>query len=149
MLNQCNFIGRTGKEIDLKYTPSGDAVATVSIAVSESWKDKNGDKKQKTEWVNVVAWRKLAEIMSSYVKKGDLIYISGKLTTRSYDDRDGNKRYVTEVVADTMQMLGSKDDRGSQGKPAAPGTSSRPYGTPQPHHTEDDSLFDPDSEIPF
>lgn len=121
-LNQCNFIGRCGKEVELKYTPSGDAVATVSIAVEESWKNKQGEKQSKTEWVNVVAWRGLAEIMGKYVGKGDLIYISGKMQTRSYE-KDGTKRYVTEIVADQMQMLG-----GGERKPAQETRSAQnPY----------------------
>ena len=109
MLNQCNFIGRTGQEIELKYTTSGTAVVNVSLAVSEKFKDKAGNRQEKTEWVKLVAWGKTAEIMGQYVKKGDLIHVTGKLQTRSYE-QNGEKKYVSEIVISQMQMLGSKGD---------------------------------------
>jgi len=144
MMNQCNFIGRTGKDIELKYTPSGDAVATVSLACSESWKDKSGQKQEKTEWINLVVWRKLAEIMAQYVKKGDLIFVSGKMTTRKWQDKDGNDKYSTEIVVSDMKMLGSKSDGERSAAPArtAPASSAPAGGYEEPP-------FDADQEIPF
>jgi single-strand DNA-binding protein len=106
MLNKVFLIGRAGKDPELKYTPSGAAVATFTMATSETWKSKEGKKEEKTEWHNIVAWRKLAEICGQYVKKGDLLHIEGKITTRSWEDRDGNKRTTTEIVANEMKMLG-------------------------------------------
>lgn len=109
-LNQCNFIGRVGRDPEIKYTQDGTAIANFSIACGESWKSKSGDKQEKTEWIRCVAWRKLAEIIGEYVKKGDQIYISGKQTTRSWE-KDGITRYTTEIVVNNMQMLGGKQEQ--------------------------------------
>ncbi len=107
MLNKCTFIGRTGKDVELRFSPSGDAVASVSLACSESYKDKQGIKQKKTEWVNLVIWRQLAEIFSKFVKKGDLIFVSGKMQTRKWADKEGKDHYSTEIIVDDMTMLGS------------------------------------------
>ena len=109
-LNQCQFIGRLGKDPETRYTASGDAVANFSIACSESWKDKtSGQKVEKTEWVNCVAFKKLAEIIGEYLKKGSQVYVSGKMQTRKWQDKSGNDRWSTEVVVKDMQMIGSRD----------------------------------------
>lgn len=116
-LNLCQFIGRLGRDPEVRHTPSGDAVATFSIACGSTWKDKNsGEKKESTEWVNIVAWRKLGEICGEYLKKGAQVYISGKMQTRKWQDKEGNDRYTTEVIAESMQMLGGK--REGSGDPA-------------------------------
>ena len=108
-LNRCEFIGRLGKDPEVRYTPNGDAAANFSIAVSESWKNKQtGEKEERTTWVPIVAWRKLAEIIGEYVKKGSRIYIAGKFQVRKWQTQDGQDRYTTEVVADQLQMLDSK-----------------------------------------
>lgn len=109
-LNLCQFIGRTGDVPSIRYTQSGIACANLSLAVDESWTDKQGNKQKKTEWVNVVAWDKLAGIIDKYCGKGDLLYISGKLQTRSWEDKEGIKRYTTEIIADKMQMLGGRGE---------------------------------------
>lgn len=111
-LNKVQLIGNLGKDPELKYTPSGVAVATFSIATSESWKDQEGNQQEKTEWHNIVAWRKLAEICGEYLKKGKKVYLEGKLQTRNYE-KDGIKRYITEIVADQLIML---DGGGGAGK---------------------------------
>jgi len=111
-LNKVQLIGNLGKDPELKYTPSGVAVATFSIATSESWKDQDGNQQEKTEWHNIVAWRKLAEICGEYLKKGKKVYLEGKLQTRNYE-KDGIKRYVTEIVADQLIMLDSGGGKGS------------------------------------
>ena len=111
-LNQINIIGNLGKDPELRYTPSGDAVCNFSVAVTEKYKNKQGEPQEETEWFNVVVWRNLAEICGKYLTKGKPVYIGGKIKTRSYDDRDGNKRYMTELVASNMEMLGSKGDSG-------------------------------------
>ncbi len=128
-LNKVQLIGNLGKDPELKYTPSGVAVATFSIATSESWKDQEGNQQEKTEWHNIVAWRKLAEIVGEYLKKGKKVYIEGKLQTRSYD-KDGVKRYITEIVADQLIMLdgggGGKSNTGSTTAEPAPAASEGP-----------------------
>ena len=109
-LNQCNFIGRLGNDIDTRYMPNGDAVANFSIACGWKSKDKEG-----AEWVRIVAFGKLAEICSKYLAKGSRIYISGKMRTRKWQDQSGNDRYTTEIVANDMQMLDNKQDAPQSG----------------------------------
>src|SRR6056297_1809161 len=103
-----------GKDPELRYTPSGTAVVNFPLATSERFKDRDGNQQERTEWHNVVAWRQLAEICGKYLHKGKQIYLEGKIQTRSYDDRDGNKRYITEIVADTMRMLGKREGQPNQ-----------------------------------
>lgn len=105
-LNKVMLIGNLGKDPELRYTSSGVAVATFSLATSESWKDQDGNAQEKTEWHNIVAWRKLAEICGEWLKKGKKVYIEGRIQTRNYDDKNtGQKRYITEIVADNLIML--------------------------------------------
>lgn len=154
-VNKVILVGNLGKDPELRYTPSGVAVATFSLATSERYKDKNGEWVDKTEWHNVVAWRQLAEICGKYLHKGKQVYIEGKLQTRSYDDRDGNKRYTTEIVADQMQMLGrAGEDNGSQVRAGGESRQSRPASQATAQRTpayEDfaDPPFNPDDDIPF
>ena len=105
MLNQCNFIGRLGKDPEVRYTAGGDPVCNFSLACGEKYKDKNGNSQEKTEWVSIVIWGKLAEIAGTYLKKGSLAYISGKFATRKWADKNGNDRYSSEIVAREMKML--------------------------------------------
>lgn len=107
-LNQCNFIGRLGRDPVSKQTASGEAVANFSIAVGDDYKDKSGAKIDRTNWVNVVAFGRLAEICDQYLAKGSRVYVSGKFTTRKWQTKDGQDRYTTEIVASEMQMLDSK-----------------------------------------
>ena len=120
-VNKVILIGNLGKDPEVRYMPSGKAVANVTIATSESWKDQDGNQQEKTEWHNIVAWRKLAEICGEYLKKGKKVYLEGKLQTRNYE-KDGVKRYVTEIVADQLIMLdgggGSGAGRSSSGSAA-------------------------------
>ena len=106
-LNLCQFIGRLGKDPEMRYTASGDAVASFSIAVNKSW-TRGSDKEQRTTWVNVVAFRKLAEIMGKYLHKGSRIYVSGEFSVRTWEDKEGARRYTTEIIANQMQMLDEK-----------------------------------------
>ena len=111
-LNKVQLIGYVGQDPEIKYTGTGTAVANLSIATTESWKDKDGEQQERTEWHRLVAWKKLAEIIQQYVKKGSRIYVEGKLQTRSWDDeKSGTKRYMTEIVIDQMLML---DNKGAQ-----------------------------------
>jgi single-strand DNA-binding protein len=103
-LNKVQLIGNLGRDPELKYTSAGVAVATFSIATSDSWKDQEGNTQERTEWHNIVAWRKLAEICGEWLKKGKRVYIEGKLQTRTYE-KDGVKKYMTEIVADQLIML--------------------------------------------
>lgn len=136
-LNKVLLIGNLGKDPELKYTPSGVAVATFSIATSESWKDQEGNQQEKTEWHNIVAWRKLAEICGEYLKKGKKVYIEGKLQTRNYE-KDGIKRYVTEIVADQLIML---DGGGGGGGRVNNGTSQEASSAPADIPKDDDLPF--------
>ena len=115
-LNKVMLIGNLGKDPDLRYTGSGVAVATFSLATNESWKDQDGNQQERTEWHNIVAWRRLAEISGEYLKKGRKVYIEGRIQTRSYDDKNtGTKKYITEIVADNLILL---DPRGTGESPA-------------------------------
>lgn len=108
-VNKVILIGNLGKDPEVRYSPNGGAIANITLATSESWKDKNtGETVDKTEWHRVVFFRRLAEIAGEYLKKGSKVYIEGKLQTRKWQDKDGQDRYTTEVVANEMQMLDSK-----------------------------------------
>lgn len=135
-LNQCNFIGRLGNDPELKSLPSGNAVCNVSIAVGDDYKDKNsGQKVEVTEWVRLVSFGALADVMGKYLKKGSKVYISGKMKTRTWE-KDGQKQYSTEIVADNMQMLDSKPQESGQTNNA--GYQNQQYGSSstniQPQH---------------
>lgn len=107
-VNKVIVLGNLGKDPEIRYMPNGEAVANFSIATTETWKDKSGEKKEKTEWHNCVAYKKLAEIIGEYVKKGSQIYVEGKLQTRKWQDKEGKDRYTTEIIINEMKMLGSK-----------------------------------------
>lgn len=121
-LNQCQFIGRLGRDPETRHLANGDAVTNFSIACGESWKDKaTGEKRENTEWVRCAAFGRLAEICGQYLLKGSQVYVSGKLKTRKYQDKEGVDRYSTEVFVDRMQMLGSpaKREEGAESRPPA------------------------------
>jgi single-strand DNA-binding protein len=132
-LNQCNFIGRLGKDPETRYQPSGDAVSNFSIAVGWKSKDKEG-----AEWVNITAFGKLGEICDKYLKKGSQVFISGRFKTDKYTDKEGVERYSTKIIADTMQMLG--------GKPESNDGESRSESRSRSHSTPEDFRSD---DIPF
>jgi single-strand DNA-binding protein len=117
-LNKAQVIGHVGKDAEVRYTGTGTPVATFSVATTESWKDKaSGQMQERTEWHNIVAWSRLAEICGEYVKKGGRVYIEGRIQNRSYDDKDGNKRYTSEIVASDMMLLdgGQRGGGGQRG----------------------------------
>ena len=118
MVNRVFLIGRLGRDPEIRHTTSGAAVANFSIATDERWTDAEGNRQTRTEWHNIVAWRKLAEICGQYLRKGRLVFIEGRIQTREWDDRDGNKRRTTEIIASNMQMLGGRGQ--DEGSPAAP-----------------------------
>ena len=107
-INKVILVGRLGKDPDIKKMTNGETVANVTLATTESWKDKSGSKQEKTEWHNLVFYRRLAEIAGEYLKKGAQIYIEGKLQTRKWQTKEGQDRYSTEIIVSEMQMLGSK-----------------------------------------
>lgn len=122
-VNKVILIGNLGADPEMRYTPAGDAVATLRLATTDTWKDKQtGEKKEATEWHRVVLWRKLGEIAGQYLKKGAQVYIEGSLKTRKWQDKDGQDRYTTEIVGDTMKMLGSRPP----GADSAPAPAARP-----------------------
>ena len=104
-INKVMLIGNLGSDPELRFTTSGVQVANFSLATTESWTDKNGERQERAEWHRIVLWRRLAEVAGQYLKKGSKIYIEGKLQTRSWEDQNGQKRYTTEVVANSMEML--------------------------------------------
>ena len=127
-VNKVTLIGNLGKDPELRYTSSGVAVASFSVATNESWKDPEGNTQERTQWHNIVAWRKLAEICGEYLKKGGKIYLEGRLQYRNYDDKNGVKRSVTEIVMDEMVML---DSRGGGGAAAAAPSADAGSGASQ------------------
>lgn len=108
MINKAMLIGRLGKDPEVRYTPDGTMVTNFNLATDEQWKDKSGEKVQKTEWHRIVTFGKLAEICGNYLVKGKLVFVEGRIQTRSWEDKDGVKRFTTEIVASNMQMLDSK-----------------------------------------
>lgn len=128
-INKVILVGNLGKDPEVRYMPSGGAVANLTIATSESWKDKQtGEQKEQTEWHRVVMFGRLGEIAGEYLKKGSQVYIEGKLQTRKWQDQQGQDRYTTEIVANEMQMLGG---RGGSGGGASDFGGSSDYGAPQ------------------
>lgn len=141
-VNKAILIGRLGQDPDTRYMPDGTAVTTVSLATTEKWKDKNGEKQERTEWHRVKFYRKLAEIAGEYLKKGHLLYVEGRLHTQKWTDKNGVDRYTTEIVASEMKMLGSKQ---GQADTAAPGSQpSQP--APDTGPTGFDDMQD---DVPF
>jgi single-strand DNA-binding protein len=109
-VNKVIILGRLGQDPEMKYTPSGSAVCNFSLATTENWTDKSGQKQEKTEWHKIVVWGKLAELCNQYLAKGRQAFIEGKLQTRSWDDKEGQKRYTTEILATTVQFIGGAKD---------------------------------------
>ncbi|MFL9880784.1 single-stranded DNA-binding protein [Herbaspirillum rhizosphaerae] len=164
-VNKVIIVGNLGRDPETRYMPNGEAVTNVAVATTESWKDKNsGEKKELTEWHRITFYRKLAEIAGQYLKKGSQVYVEGRLQTRKWTDKDGVEKYTTEIIADTMQMLGSRqgmgggasmdDGGGSYGGGGAParqssggggGGAARPPAAARPAP----NFSDMDDDIPF
>lgn len=137
-INKVILVGRLGRDPEVRYTADGTAVANFTMATSKEWKDKQtGEKKERTEWHKVVAWRRLGEICGEYLSKGKQVYIEGSLQTREWQDQDGNRRWTTEIVASEMQMLGAPGDAPSYNDSPAPTNREVPGGP----STEDDIPF--------
>lgn len=146
-VNKVILVGNLGRDPEVRYTPSGAAVANFSIATTEKWNNKQtGNPEERTEWHRIVVWGKLAELCKEYLTKGRSVYVEGRLQTRQWDDKDGNKRYTTETVAQTVQFLGRRDGAGAQDSPAQSQSQTQSaaadnQGGPPP--------FDADEDIPF
>ena len=148
-INKVILVGNLGRDPEIKYTASGGAIANLTIATSESWNDKQtGEKVEKTEWHRVVAFQRLAEIMGEYLKKGSQVYIEGKLQTRKWQDQNGQDRYTTEIVANDMQMLGSRADAGAPAQAGGGGFRKPANSQQEPAQPAYDSDF-ADDDIPF
>lgn len=152
-LNKVILIGNLGKDPETRYAPSGDCICNITVATSETWKDKaSGEKKESVEWHRVVFFGKVAEIVSQYLRKGSQIYVEGRLQTRKWQDKDGQDRYTTEIRGDEMKMLGSRQDSG-EGKPYNTGTENaartQQQSRPQPQQSSGGGFGDFDDDIPF
>ncbi len=153
-INKVILVGNLGNDPEVRYTPAGAAVTTISVATTESWKDKEGNRQEKTEWHRVVFFSRLAEIAGEYLKKGSQVYIEGKLRTNKWQDQNGQDRYTTEILANEMQMLGGRGgDSGSggfggggQSMPSAPRANNQQQ---QQNNNPAPNFDDFDDEIPF
>ena len=170
-VNKVIIVGNLGRDPETRYMPNGEAVTNVAVATTESWKDKtSGEKQEKVEWHRITFYRKLAEIAGQYLKKGSQVYVEGRLQTRKWTDKDGVEKYTTEIIADTMQMLGGRQGMGGDGggmgggmggggmdddysapqqprqqapRQAPPAPAARPQPKPAPNFS------DMDDDIPF
>ncbi len=149
-VNKVILLGRLGQDPELKYTPGGSPVCNFSLATTEAWTDKSGQKQEKTEWHRVVVWGKLAELCNQYLSKGRQAFLEGKLQTRSWDDKDGNKRYTTEILASTVQFIGGAaasqsnqtvDQRYAQSSPASSSMTQDYQVANDAHFASDDIPF--------
>jgi single-strand DNA-binding protein len=149
-VNKVILVGRLGKDPETRYMTSGEAVTNATLATSENWKDKSGEKQEKTEWHNLVFYRRLAEIAGEYLKKGSQVYVEGKLQTRKWQTKEGQDRYTTEIIVNEMQMLGGKSTGGSfevvENKPAAASSAS---AAPKAAPAAKSSFDSFDDDIPF
>lgn len=159
-VNKVIIVGNLGRDPETRYMPSGDAMTNIAVATTDKWKDKaSGEQKEATEWHRIAFFGKLAEIAGQYLKKGSQVYIEGKLRTRKWTDKDGVEKYTTEIIADTMQMLGSRQgmgggasaDEGYGSSSAAPRQSSAPSGggASRPASKPAPNFSDMDDDIPF
>ncbi|MFZ6648830.1 single-stranded DNA-binding protein [Undibacterium sp. TJN25] len=161
-VNKVIIVGNLGRDPETRYMPSGDAITSITVATTDKWKDRaSGEQKEATEWHRISFFGKLAEIAGQYLKKGSQVYVEGKLKTRKYTDKDGVEKYATDIVADTMQMLGSRqgmgggsgmDDGGGYGASSAPAPRQSAPSAPQrqaPASRPAPNFSDMDDDIPF
>jgi single-strand DNA-binding protein len=140
-LNKAMLIGNVGKDPEVRYLDGSNGqakVATFTVATTERYRDRNGETRENTEWHNIVAWRNTADVVEKFVKKGTQVYIEGRIRTRSWDDQTGNKRYTTEIMADTLQLLGKRTDNpaGGQGGYSAPAQQGYSQPVQQPGYAQ-------------
>ena len=156
-VNKVILVGNLGRDPEMRFMPNGEAVCNFSIATTDSWKDKSGQKQERTEWHNIVIYRKLAEIAGEYLKKGRPVYIEGRLQTRKWQTKEGQDRYTTEIIADQMQMLGGREGGGASSSydsmdedQSRPQQSSRPATAAPAQQPASGGDFDAfEDDIPF
>src|SRR4030081_2867898 len=150
-VNKVILVGNLGRDAELRYTPAGAAVATINMATTEVWNDKQGQRQEKTEWHRIVLWGKSAESLTEYLTKGKQIYVEGRLQTRQWDDKDGNKRYTTEIRGDRIVLLGGGAGRGGGGMSRGGGGGEESMGGHAPASGQQDVPDQPltDDDIPF
>lgn len=152
-VNKVILIGNLGRDPEVRYMPSGEAITNISVATTDTWKDKSGEKQEKTEWHRVAFFGKTAEIAGEYLKKGSQVYIEGRLQTRKWQDKEGQDKYTTEIIADRMQMLGGRGGGASGSEPmggAGRDTQSSPPGGAEAKRPKTGGDFDDfDDDIPF
>jgi len=148
-LNKAMLIGNLGRDPEIRYTPDGSPVASFSIATSEVWTDKNGTRQERTEWHNIVAWNRLADLSKRYLVKGRQVYVEGRIRTREWDDRDGNKRRTTEIVATQMVLLGRAPQAAESGPAGAAPVPMRSAPEPEAATGGGGDLGITDDDVPF
>ena len=141
-VNKVILVGRLGKDPEMKYTPSGTAVANFTMATNESIRDKEGNYTEQTEWHRVVAFGRTAEVAGEYMIKGKLVYIEGRLQTRSWDDQNGQKKYMTEIICNNLQLLGGRGDTDVK-------TTDSPVNEEKPEDNKDVDVAEEDDDLPF
>ena len=148
-LNKVQIIGNLGRDPEMRFTQDGTPVTNFSVAVSESWQGRDGEQRERTEWFRVVAWRRLAEISNEYLRTGRKVYVEGRLETQKWQDKEGNDRYTTQIVANEMQMLGSRDDNSSNQRYAPPASDETPAKEKKQSASVESPMDDIDDDIPF
>ena len=148
-VNRVILIGNLGKDPEIRSLEGGVKVANFSLATTETYKGKNGEKVDQTEWHNIVLWRGLAEVAESFLKKGNTIYVEGKIRTRDWTDKDGNKRYTTEIIGDNMVMLGGKRDQQGGGENGSYQRPEKTQPAQESHEQNADLTADTGDDLPF
>ncbi|MBC7944105.1 MAG: single-stranded DNA-binding protein [Burkholderiales bacterium] len=152
-VNKVILVGNLGRDPETRYTTDNAAIANISVATTDTWKDKSGEKQERTEWHRVVFFGKLAEIAGEYLKKGSQVYVEGSLRTRKWQDKEGQDKYTTEIVADRMQMLGGRSGAGDRSFDSNAGESARPSSSAGASKnkpaTKSGGFDDLDDDIPF
>jgi single-strand DNA-binding protein len=156
-VNKVILVGNLGKDPETRYMPNGEAVTNITLATTETWKDRNsGERQEKTEWHRVTFYRRLAEIAGEYLKKGSQVYVEGRLETRKWTDKEGKDRYTTEIIASEMKMLGSRSGSGApsydasgEGAPAGQPVAKAAAGGAKPQGKGPGGIADMDDDIPF
>ena len=149
-VNKVILVGRLGKDPEIRSTPSGTSVAKFSLATDDKYTDRSGEKQERTEWHNIVAWGKLAEICGQYLKKGKLVYIEGSIRTDSWDDKEsGQKKYRTEIIANTMQMLDRREEGQGGGSYSGGGYSQSRGASKSSSSNSAPDMIEDDEEVPF
>lgn len=149
-VNKCLIIGNLGKDPETRYMPNGDAMTSITVATTDTWKEKaTGEKKEHTEWHRITFFGKLAEIAAQYLKKGSQVYVEGSLRTRKYTDKDGVEKYATDIKADSMQMLGGKPQDAQQEQTPTPAARQQAQRQAAPQQQSAPNFSDMDDQIPF